>query len=79
MIKEFQIKDLDKAKTIIKWEITRDMDVRTLKNDRKKYISDFLETEKMISFYGIIPSIKAGYFIFMDPACNYNSANFTVY
>lgn len=33
LIKEFQMKDLSKAKTIIGWEITTDIEVGTLKID----------------------------------------------
>lgn len=65
LIKEFQIKDLAKAKTIIEWEITRDIKVGMLKIDSKKYIQDLLKAEKMISCHTIILPIKVELVIFM--------------
>lgn len=59
LINKFEIKDLCKAKTIIKWEIIRDVKEKTLKIDQKRYIQDFLEAEKMISYHIIVLFIKA--------------------
>lgn len=34
------MKDLEEVKTIIGWEITQDIQAKTLKNDQKAYIQD---------------------------------------
>lgn len=41
LIKEFQIKDLGKAKIIIKWGIIRDLKAKTLKLIRKDIFKTF--------------------------------------
>lgn len=60
LIHEFNIKDLGEAKTIIGWEITRDLQAETLKIDQKKYIQDLLESEGMSSCHPIVFLIKVG-------------------
>ena len=46
-MKEFSMKDLDKAKTIIRWEITQELSLDTLKIDQKGYIQDLFESKEM--------------------------------
>lgn len=60
------MKDLDEAKIIIKWEITEDLEVRTLKIDQKAYIQDPLESERITLFYSTIPLIKTSLALFLD-------------
>ena len=57
LIQEFNIKDLGEAKTIIGLEITRDLQVRTMKIDQKCYIRDLLESEKMSLYHSTVFSI----------------------
>lgn len=73
------MKDLGKAKTIIRWEITRDIKVGMFKIDQKKYIQDFLEAERMTSCHITIFFIKTRSFIFMNQIGDYDFANFAVY
>lgn len=79
LTKEFQIKDLGKAKMIIGCEIIRDLEARTLKIDQKEYIWDLLEAEEMTLCYPTILPIKAGLFIFMNQAGNDSLANLVAY
>ena len=44
---KFSMKDLGKAKKIIKWEITQDLVADTLKIDQKRYIQDLLKLENI--------------------------------
>lgn len=60
------MKNLGKAKTIIKQEIIRDMKVKTLKIDQKRYIQDLLEAEKITLCHTTILLIKFRFFICID-------------
>lgn len=57
-MKEFSIKDLEEAKTIIEWEIICEEGI--LKINQKRYVWDLLEFEKMTSYYSTILPIKIG-------------------
>lgn len=65
-MKEFQIKDLSEAKTIIKWEITRNREAKTLKMNQKDYIQNLLKAEEMTSCHATNFCIKVGSFISID-------------
>lgn len=73
------MKDLGKAKTIIRWEITKDIEAKTLKIYQKKYIRDFLEAKEITSYYITVSSIKTRSFISMDQADDDNPANLVIY
>ena len=60
------MKDLEEAKVIIGWEITRDVQARTLKINQKAYIQDLLESEKIIFYYPTVLSMKAMSAILID-------------
>ncbi len=63
-MKEFSIKNLKKAKTIIGQKITYKESI--LKIDQKGYIQDFSESEKMTLSYPTILSVKIGSTVFLD-------------
>lgn len=50
-MKEFSIKNLGKAKTIIGSEITQDFLADTLKIDQKEYIQGLLESKGIILYH----------------------------
>ena len=54
------MKDLGEAKTIIGWEITRELQVGAIKIDQKGYIQDLQEFEGMSLCHPTIFPIKAG-------------------
>lgn len=68
LIDEFNMKDSGEAKTIIGWENTQDLEVKTLKIDQKAYIRDLLESEGITSCHPTVLPIKAGSSISMDQA-----------
>ena len=73
------MKDLGKAKTIIGWEIIKDIEAGTLKSDQKRYIRDLLEAKGITSYHLNVLHIKAGLFISMDQAGNENSDDLAAY
>ena len=64
LIREFNMKDLGKAKKTIGWEITREKSI--LKIDKKGYIRDHLESERMTSCHTTILPVKAGSILVLD-------------
>lgn len=60
------MKDLGEAKVFIGWEITRDLQAKSLKIDQKTYIRDLLESEGMSSCHPNVVPMKAGSTILMD-------------
>lgn len=65
-MRELSIKDLGEVKTIIGWEITQDLAADILKINQKRYIQDFLKSERMTLCYPIIFQVKAGSIFFLD-------------
>lgn len=61
------MKDLSEAITIIESKITRDMGVKTLKINQKRYISNLLKAEGMTLYHTTILFIEAGLFIYRNP------------
>ena len=78
-MKKFNIKDLGEIKTIIGWEITRELAISTLKIDQKGYIRDLLEFEEMTSCHHTVLPVKAGSTFFLDQAGNYQQADLIAY
>lgn len=79
LIKEFSMKDLGEAKTIIGWETTQDLSAGTLKIDQKAYIQDLLESEGMTSCHPIVLLIKAGSALFLDQAGDHQQTDLIAY
>ena len=79
LIKEFNMKDLGEVKTVIGWEITRDLAIGTLKIDQKGYIQDLLESEGMTFCHPTVLPVKAGSTLFLDQADDYQQAELIAY
>lgn len=79
LIKEFNIKDLGKTKTIIGWEITQNLTESTLKIDQKRHIQDLLEIEAMIFCHPTVLPLKAGSILLLDQADNHQQADLIAY
>ena len=79
LMKEFNIKDLGKAKTIIGWEITQDLQAGTFKIDQKGYIRNLLEAEGMSSCHPTVLPMKAGSALFLDQAGDHIQADLIIY
>ena len=73
------MKDLGEVKTIIGWEITRDLKAGTLRIDQKRYIRDLLEFERMTSCHPTVLPVKAGSTLLLDQAGDYQQANLNAY
>lgn len=79
LIQEFNMKDLGEAKTIIGWEITRDLQAKTLKIDQKGYIRDLLESEGMSSCHPTVLPMKAGSSLTLDQAGDHIQTDLVAY
>lgn len=79
LIKEFDLKNFDKAKTVIEWEIIRDLQAKSLKINQKGYIWDLLEAEKMNSYYPTIFSMKVESMFSFDQVVDYFKADQIIY
>ena len=78
-MKEFSIKDLGEAKTIIGWEIEQDLQARILKINQKSYIYNLLEAKKMSSCHPIVFPIKVGFTLLLNQARDYDQSNLIIY
>ena len=76
-MREFNTKDLGKAKKIIGWEITGEKNI--LKIDQKEYIRDLLKSERMILCYAIVFPVKAGSTFVLDQAEDHHQVDRTIY
>lgn len=70
--KEYSVKDLGETKTIIGWQITRDLMKGTLKIDQGAFIRDLLEEENMTDCNSVSIPMKAGSTIEMNEADDYD-------
>ena len=77
LMREFNMKDLEEAKKIIGWEITREKGI--LKIDQKRYIRDLLESEGIILCYTTVLPVKAGSTLFLDQAEDHQQVDLTEY
>ena len=73
------MKDIDEAKTIIRWEITQKLSVGTLKIDQKGYIQDLFESKEMTSCYPTVLLVKACFSFFLDQSKDLKKADMIVY
>lgn len=78
-MQESNIKDLDKVKIIIRWEIIQNLQVKTLKNDQKRYMWDLLESQSINSYYSIVVLIKTSSILALDQVGNFLQANLIAY
>lgn len=79
LMKVFNMKDLREAKTIIGWEITCDLQARTLKIDQKGYIQDLLDSEGMSLCHLTVLPMKASSTLALDQAGDHLQANLVAY
>ena len=79
LMREFSMKDLEEVQTIIRWEITWDLAVDSLRIDQKGYIRDLLEFEGITSCHSTVLSVKVGSILFLDQAGDYQQADLTMY
>ena len=79
LMKEFNIKNLGEVKTIIGWEIIRDLIAGILKIDQKGYIQDLLKAKGITSCHPTILPVKAGSTLLLDQAGDHQQANLIAY
>lgn len=72
---EYKIKHLGEVKTIIRWQITRNLSTKTIKVSQLVYIRDLLKEENLTNYNVLTILIKAGSFIKINKSDNYNKAN----
>lgn len=65
-MKEFNMKDYVKTKTIIRYTIIWDLLAETLKIDQKVYIQDLLESKRMTLCHLTVLPVKASLALFVD-------------
>lgn len=63
LFKKYNIKDLDKVKTIIEWQIYLDFIAKTIKIDQSVFILDLVIKERLTKYNANILLIKAGFII----------------
>ena len=76
---EYEVKDLGEARTIIGWNITRDLAKKTLKVDQSSFIRDLLEEEGLTDCNAPNIPMKAGSFIEMTETNGYEEADLVTY
>ena len=57
---EYEMKDLGEVKTIIGWQISRDLSTRTIRVSQSAYIRDLLEEENLTNCNAPTIPMKAG-------------------
>lgn len=76
---EYNIKDLGEVKTIIGWQVTRDMKAGTLKIDQSAFIRDSIEEEGLSGCNSTNIPMKAGSFIDMQEEDDYEETDLKAY
>lgn len=76
---EYNVKDLGEVKTIIGWQVTRDLRAGMLKIDQSAFIRDLLESENMTECNAVAIPMKAGCFIEMQEADDYEEVEIKTY
>ena len=76
---EYNIKDLGKVKTIIGWQVTRNMATYTMKIDQSAFIKDLVIEEGFIDYNTNVIPIKAGSAIKMSKPNNYDKTDLHTY
>lgn len=76
---KYNIKDLGKVKTIIGWQIIRDIAASTMKIDQSAFVKDFvIKKNSQIALPNIIP-IKTGSAMKMSDPKDYNEIDLQKY
>lgn len=70
---------MSKVKTIIGWQVIRDMKARILKIDQSAFIQDLIEEEGLSSCNSTNIPMKAGNFINMQEEDDYEETNLKAY
>ena len=73
--KKYDMKNLGEVKTIIGWQITRNLSTRTIRVSQLAYIRDLLEEENLTNCNAPTIPMKAGSFIEMNEPDDYDEAN----
>ena len=77
--KEYDMKDLDEVKTIIGWQITRDLSMKTIRFSQSAYIRDLLKEENLTNCNTLTIPMNAGLFIKIKEPDDYDKANLRDY
>lgn len=76
---EYNMKDLDEVKTIIGWQVIRDMATRTIKIDQTVFIRDLIIEEELIDWNVNIIPMKASSAIKMSKSDDYDKTDIYIY
>lgn len=76
LVKEYNTKDLGDVKTIIEWQIFRDLMASIMKIDQLVFIWDLVIKKKLMNCNVNIIPIKVGSYIEIIDLENYEEANF---
>lgn len=79
LLREYDIKNIGDAKTIISWQVIRDLDTKILRICQLAYIRDLLEEKNLTNCNAPTILIKAGLAIEMNKPDDCNEANLTTY
>ena len=79
LAKEYDTKDLRKVKTIIRWQIHRDLAADTMKIDQSAFVQDLVIKEGLTHCNANIIPIKAGLSIEMPDPEDYKEADLCIY
>ena len=78
-IKKYDTKDLKEVKTIIRWQISCDIALSTMKINQSAFIRDLIIEEDLIEYNANIILIKAGSTIDMGESKNYEKTDLREY
>lgn len=78
-MKKYNVKDLEKVKIIIRWQVIRDFDIEMLKIDQSAFINNVFKSKNITDYYFVNNLIKAKYFIDMQVLGNYEEAEIKPY
>lgn len=73
------MKELREVKTIIEWQIIRDLSTKTIRVSQLICIRDLLKEENLTNYNTLTIPIKFGLFIKINKPNNYNKANLEDY
>lgn len=73
------MKNLEKVRTIISWQVTRDHKAKTLKIDQSSFIRNLIKSKDMMDYNSINILMKKGCFIEMSKSGNYQEVDIKPY
>lgn len=76
---EYNVKDLGEVKTIIGWQVTRDLEAKKLKIDKSAFIQDLVDEEGLSNGNSTNIPMKAGSFINMQEDDDYKEVDLKTY